>query len=74
MEPVVAPVVEERKKPLDDFEERRALAIAAKAQEIEKVLVQGCGFVYRPFRQQIEDDTNCLLYLEIVRSCYSLYG
>ncbi len=37
-EPLVAPAVEESlKSSTDNFQERRALAIAAKAQEIEKV-------------------------------------
>lgn len=37
---LVAPVVEEsQKSSSDNFQERRAQAIAAKAQEIEKVLV-----------------------------------
>lgn len=39
-EPLLAPVVEEVQKSSDNFQERRALAIAAKAQEIEKVLSQ----------------------------------
>lgn len=38
-EPNLAPVVEEIKKLTEDFEERRVLAIATKAQEIEKVTV-----------------------------------
>lgn len=36
-EPPVAPVMEESQKSTENFQERRALAIAAKAQEIEKV-------------------------------------
>ncbi|KAM9328173.1 periphilin-1 isoform 4-T4 [Pholidichthys leucotaenia] len=39
---VAAPVVEESRKPPDGFEERRAFAIAGKAQEIEKVYRQDC--------------------------------
>lgn len=35
---MVAAVVEESQKPAENIQERRALAIAAKAQEIEKVL------------------------------------
>ncbi|KAK5605999.1 hypothetical protein CRENBAI_002296 [Crenichthys baileyi] len=41
-EPVVAPVIEEGKKPTENFEERRTMAIAAKAKEIEKVYRQDC--------------------------------
>ncbi|XP_047245663.1 periphilin-1 isoform X3 [Girardinichthys multiradiatus] len=41
-EPVVAPVIEEGKKSTENFEERRTMAIAAKAKEIEKVYRQDC--------------------------------
>ncbi|XP_040885763.1 periphilin-1 isoform X4 [Toxotes jaculatrix] len=41
-EPLAAPVVDESQKSTDNFQERRALAIAAKAQEIEKVYRQDC--------------------------------
>ncbi|MED6261012.1 hypothetical protein ATANTOWER_032701, partial [Ataeniobius toweri] len=37
-EPVVAPVIEEGKKSTENFEERRTMAIAAKAKEIEKAI------------------------------------
>ncbi|XP_045076353.1 periphilin-1-like, partial [Coregonus clupeaformis] len=36
------PSIDETPKTLDDFQERRALAIAAKAREIEKVYRQDC--------------------------------
>lgn len=38
-EPVAAPVIEESKKSTENSEERRTMAIAAKAKEIEKVHV-----------------------------------
>lgn len=38
-EPVVAPVIDESKKSTENLEERRTMAIAAKAKEIEKVLM-----------------------------------
>ncbi|KAM4711693.1 periphilin-1 isoform 4-T4 [Anableps anableps] len=41
-EPVMAPVTEETKKSTENFEERRNMAIAAKAKEIEKVYRQDC--------------------------------
>lgn len=41
-EPVVAPVIDESKKSTENLEERRTMAIAAKAKEIEKVYRQDC--------------------------------
>uniref|UniRef100_A0A3Q2C6D1 Periphilin 1 n=1 Tax=Cyprinodon variegatus TaxID=28743 RepID=A0A3Q2C6D1_CYPVA len=41
-EPVAAPVIEESKKSTENSEERRTMAIAAKAKEIEKVYRQDC--------------------------------
>ncbi|XP_026182388.1 periphilin-1 isoform X5 [Mastacembelus armatus] len=46
-EPLVAPVVEENQKSTENLQERRALAIAAKAQEIEKLLFLSHVQVYR---------------------------
>ncbi|XP_023206415.1 periphilin-1 isoform X3 [Xiphophorus maculatus] len=41
-EPIVAPVTEDSKKSTENLEERRTMAIAAKAKEIEKVYRQDC--------------------------------
>ncbi|XP_012708814.2 periphilin-1 isoform X1 [Fundulus heteroclitus] len=41
-DPVVAPVIEEAKKSAENIEERRLMAISAKAKEIEKVYRQDC--------------------------------
>ncbi|KAA8580111.1 hypothetical protein FQN60_005646, partial [Etheostoma spectabile] len=56
-EPLVTPVVEEiQKSTIDNFQERRALAIAAKAQEIEKVRLNDTG-IFTP-RRQVEQEGN----------------
>lgn len=39
---MVAPVIDESKKSTENLEERRTMAIAAKAKEIEKVYRQDC--------------------------------
>ncbi|XP_014907291.1 periphilin-1 isoform X1 [Poecilia latipinna] len=41
-EPIVTPVTEDSKKSTENLEERRTMAIAAKAKEIEKVYRQDC--------------------------------
>ncbi|XP_017270352.1 periphilin-1 isoform X2 [Kryptolebias marmoratus] len=66
-DPVVAPVVEESKKLTDDFDfkERRALAIAAKAQEIEKIYRQDCETFGMVVKMLVAKDPNLEKQLQV---------
>ncbi|XP_078138262.1 periphilin-1-like [Centroberyx gerrardi] len=64
-EPVVAPVVEESHKPADDFLERRAQAIAAKAREIEKVYRQDCETFGMVVKMLVAKDPNLEKQLQV---------
>ncbi|XP_037616370.1 periphilin-1 isoform X2 [Sebastes umbrosus] len=65
-EPPVAPVVEESQKPpTDNFQERRALAIAAKAQEIEKVYRQDCETFGMVVKMLVAKDPNLEKQLQV---------
>uniref|UniRef100_A0A665TDJ8 Periphilin 1 n=1 Tax=Echeneis naucrates TaxID=173247 RepID=A0A665TDJ8_ECHNA len=64
-EPQVAPVVEEGQKSTDSFQERRALAIAAKAQEIEKVYRQDCETFGMVVKMLVAKDPNLEKQLQV---------
>ncbi|XP_039997584.1 periphilin-1 isoform X3 [Xiphias gladius] len=64
-EPPVAPVVEESQKSTDNFQERRALAIAAKAQEIEKVYRQDCETFGMVVKMLVAKDPNLEKQLQV---------
>ncbi|XP_072233897.1 periphilin-1 isoform X3 [Leuresthes tenuis] len=64
-EPVAAPVVEESQKSTDNFQERRALAIAAKAQEIEKVYRQDCETFGMVVKMLVAKDPNLEKQLQV---------
>ncbi|XP_023143003.1 periphilin-1 isoform X5 [Amphiprion ocellaris] len=64
-EPAVAPVVEESQKSTDNFQERRALAIAAKAQEIEKVYRQDCETFGMVVKMLVAKDPNLEKQLQV---------
>ncbi|XP_034718848.1 periphilin-1 isoform X2 [Etheostoma cragini] len=65
-EPLVAPVVEEiQKSTIDNFQERRALAIAAKAQEIEKVYRQDCETFGMVVKMLVAKDPNLEKQLQV---------
>ncbi|XP_028426720.1 periphilin-1 isoform X1 [Perca flavescens] len=65
-DPLVAPVVEEiQKSTIDNFQERRALAIAAKAQEIEKVYRQDCETFGMVVKMLVAKDPNLEKQLQV---------
>ncbi|XP_063357476.1 periphilin-1 [Pelmatolapia mariae] len=64
-EPLVAPVVEESQKSTDNFHERRAVAIAAKAQEIEKVYRQDCETFGMVVKMLVAKDPNLEKQLQV---------
>ncbi|XP_022078263.1 periphilin-1 isoform X1 [Acanthochromis polyacanthus] len=64
-EPAVAPVVEESQKSTDSSQERRALAIAAKAQEIEKVYRQDCETFGMVVKMLVAKDPNLEKQLQV---------
>ncbi|CAI5635889.1 unnamed protein product [Oreochromis niloticus] len=64
-EPLVAPVVEESQKSTDNFHERRAFAIAAKAQEIEKVYRQDCETFGMVVKMLVAKDPNLEKQLQV---------
>ncbi|XP_013889061.1 periphilin-1 isoform X2 [Austrofundulus limnaeus] len=64
-EPILAPVVEEFKKLTEDFEERRALSIAAKAQEIEKIYRQDCETFGMVVKMLVAKDPNLEKQLQV---------
>ncbi|XP_068443075.1 periphilin-1 isoform X2 [Clinocottus analis] len=65
-EPLAAPVVEEsRKSSPDNFQERQALAIAAKAQEIEKVYQQDCETFGMVVKMLVAKDPNLEKQLQV---------
>ncbi|XP_030576286.1 periphilin-1 isoform X2 [Archocentrus centrarchus] len=64
-EPLVAPVMEENQKSTDNFHERRALAIAAKAQEIEKVYRQDCETFGMVVKMLVAKDPNLEKQLQV---------
>lgn len=64
-EPPVAPIVEESLKPTENFQERRALAIAAKAQEIEKVYRQDCETFGMVVKMLVAKDPNLEKQLQV---------
>ncbi|XP_076578599.1 periphilin-1 isoform X3 [Chaetodon auriga] len=65
-EPPVAPVVEDcQKLSAENFQERRALAIAAKAQEIEKVYRQDCETFGMVVKMLVAKDPNLEKQLQV---------
>ncbi|KAM6896237.1 periphilin-1 isoform 1-T3 [Lycodopsis pacificus] len=65
-EPLVAPVVEESQKSSpDNFQERRSLAITAKAQEIEKVYRQDCETFGMVVKMLVAKDANLEKQLQV---------
>ncbi|KAM7367058.1 hypothetical protein PAMP_014983 [Pampus punctatissimus] len=62
---LVAPVVEDSQKSADNFLERRALAIAAKAQEIEKVYRQDCETFGMVVKMLVAKDPNLEKQLQV---------
>lgn len=64
-EPLVAAVVEESQKPTENFQEQRALAIAAKAQEIEKVYRQDCETFGMVVKMLVAKDPNLEKQLQV---------
>ncbi|XP_044198715.1 periphilin-1 isoform X5 [Thunnus albacares] len=62
---LVAPVVEDSQKSTDNFLERRALAIAAKAQEIEKVYRQDCETFGMVVKMLVAKDPNLEKQLQV---------
>ncbi|XP_029901399.1 periphilin-1 isoform X2 [Myripristis murdjan] len=64
-EPVAAPVVEESHKSADDFQERRAQAIAVKAREIEKVYRQDCETFGMVVKMLVAKDPNLEKQLQV---------
>ncbi|AWO98008.1 putative periphilin-1-like [Scophthalmus maximus] len=64
-EPLVAPVVEESQSSAENFQEQRALAIAAKAQEIEKVYRQDCETFGIVVKMLVAKDPNLEKQLQV---------
>lgn len=64
-DPLVAPVVEESQKSTESFQEQRALAIAAKAQEIEKVYRQDCETFGIVVKMLVAKDPNLEKQLQV---------
>uniref|UniRef100_A0A7N6APQ1 Periphilin-1 C-terminal domain-containing protein n=1 Tax=Anabas testudineus TaxID=64144 RepID=A0A7N6APQ1_ANATE len=64
-EPLFTPVLEESQKSTESFQERRALAIAAKAQEIEKVYRQDCETFGMVVKMLIAKDPNLEKQLQV---------
>ncbi|KAM9846045.1 periphilin-1 [Aulostomus maculatus] len=64
-EPLAIPVVEESQKPADNFQERRAQAIAAKAHEIEKVYRQDCETFGMVVKMLVAKDPNLEKQLQV---------
>ncbi|KAM6895767.1 periphilin-1 [Xenentodon cancila] len=64
-ESVAPPVVEEVQKSSDNFQERRAQAIAAKAQEIEKVYRQDCETFGMVVKMLVAKDPNLEKQLQV---------
>lgn len=64
-EPLVVPVVEENQKSTENLQERRALAIAAKAQEIEKVYRQDCETFGMVVKMLVAKDPNLEKQLQV---------
>ncbi|XP_068163396.1 periphilin-1 isoform X2 [Antennarius striatus] len=65
-DPAVAPVVEEsQKSTADNFQERRAYAIATKAQEIEKVYRQDCETFGMVVKMLVAKDPNLEKQLQV---------
>ncbi|XP_034529389.1 periphilin-1 [Notolabrus celidotus] len=63
---LIASVVEECQKPsIDNFQEQRALAIAAKAQEIEKVYRQDCETFGMVVKMLVAKDPNLEKQLQV---------
>ncbi|KAM9334742.1 periphilin-1 [Symphorus nematophorus] len=62
---LVAPVEESQKTPAETFMERRALAIAAKAQEIEKVYRQDCETFGMVVKMLVAKDPNLEKQLQV---------
>ncbi|XP_038163440.1 periphilin-1 isoform X6 [Cyprinodon tularosa] len=64
-EPVAAPVIEESKKSTENSEERRTMAIAAKAKEIEKVYRQDCETFGMVVKMLVAKDPNLEKQLQV---------
>ncbi|KAM4614682.1 periphilin-1 isoform 2-T2 [Polymixia lowei] len=64
-EPVAAPATEESQKSTDDFQERRAQAIASKAREIEKVYRQDCETFGMVVKMLVAKDPNLEKQLQV---------
>ncbi|KAM3849197.1 periphilin-1-like [Diretmus argenteus] len=64
-EPLLAAMVEESHKSSDEFQERRAQAIAAKAQEIEKVYRQDCETFGMVVKMLVAKDPNLEKQLQV---------
>lgn len=64
-EPLGAPIMEENQKSTDSYQERRALAIAAKAQEIEKVYRQDCETFGMVVKMLVAKDPNLEKQLQV---------
>ncbi|XP_029969576.1 periphilin-1 isoform X1 [Salarias fasciatus] len=64
-EPLSAVVVEESQKPIENLQEQRALAIAAKAQEIEKVYRQDCETFGMVVKMLVAKDPNLEKQLQV---------
>nr|XP_019947805.1 PREDICTED: periphilin-1-like isoform X2 [Paralichthys olivaceus] len=64
-DPLVAPVVEEIQKSTESFQEQRAHAIAAKAQEIEKVYRQDCETFGIVVKMLVAKDPNLEKQLQV---------
>ncbi|XP_049617443.1 periphilin-1 isoform X1 [Syngnathus scovelli] len=64
-EPLLAAVVTEESQKTDDFKERRSLAIATKAQEIEKVYRQDCETFGTVVKMLVAKDPNLEKQLQV---------
>ncbi|XP_028276831.1 periphilin-1 isoform X4 [Parambassis ranga] len=64
-DPLVALVIEESQKSTDNFQEQRAQAIAAKAQEIEKVYRQDCETFGMVVKMLVAKDPNLEKQLQV---------
>ncbi|XP_015813297.1 periphilin-1 isoform X3 [Nothobranchius furzeri] len=64
-EPVVAPIFEETKRSPDTFKERRSVAIATKAQEIEKIYRQDCETFGMVVKMLVAKDPNLEKQLQV---------
>ncbi|XP_053169751.1 periphilin-1 [Scomber japonicus] len=62
---LVAPVMDDSQKSTDNFLERRAMAIAAKAQEIEKVYRQDCETFGMVVKMLVAKDPNLEKQLQV---------